>query len=148
MSIEDNLKVIKDAKLDIELLRRKNEKLCETNNKEINNFIAVITDAEEMLEINLKESGEKKLECKLGYCSYWTMPDKWNYDIPKLISWAKEDDLRRGRYVKVTEEFKKGQLKKDYANGYLDVAIDDVCKEGLTITKQKPKFNYKISGGI
>jgi len=74
------------------------------------------------------------------------MPDKWSYDIPKLIRWAKEDDERQERYIKIIEEFKKAQLKKDYADGL--VVHDDVCDEGLTITKQDPKFSYKLNGGI
>ena len=144
--LEGTLKTIKNAKLDIELLRRDNEKKCIENNIKIAELTAVIGEAEMGLEIQLKESGEKKLECKLGYCSYREMPDRWDYDIPKLINWAKEDVGRQDRYVKVVEEFKKVQLKKDYAEGI--IGHDDVCDEGLTITPQEPKFNYKLNGGL
>jgi len=146
MSLEENLKTIKNSKLDIELLRRQNEKLCDENNKKISEFETIIKVEEEDIERELRLSGEKKLECKLGWCSFRAMPDKWSYDIPKLIHWANEDEVRRDKYVKVVEEFKKAQLKKDYADGI--ITHDDVCDEGLTITPQDPKFNYKLNGGI
>ena len=144
--LEGTLKIIKNSKLDIELLRRQNEIQCRDNDFKIGELNVTIGVAEKELEEELKESGEKKLECKMGWCSYREMPDKFNYDIPKLINWAKQDEERQERYVKVVEEFKKAQLKKDYAEGI--VVHDDVCDEGLTITPQEPKFGYKISGGI
>ena len=144
--LEGTLKIIKNSKLDIELLRRQNEIQCRDNDFKIGELNVTIGVAEKELEEELKESGEKKLECKMGWCSYREMPDKWSYDIPKLINWAKQDVSRRDRYVKVVEEFKKAQLKKDYAEGL--PYSDDVCNEGLTITPQEPKFNYKLNGGI
>lgn len=144
--LEENLKIIKDAKLDIELLRRENEKLCRANEFKIGELNVTVGVTEKLLEEELKESGEKKLECKLGWCAYRVMPDKWEYDIPKLIRWAKEDEERQEKYIKVVEEFKKAQLKKDYAEGI--VVHDDICDEGLTITPQNPKFNYKLNGGL
>jgi len=146
MYLEENLKTIRDAQLDIELLRRDNEKKCMENNTKIEGLQDIIKFTEEGLESELKESGQKKLECKLGWCAYRVMPDSWEYDIPKLIKWAKEDDERTERYIKIVEEFKKAQLKKDYAEGI--IGHDDVCDEGLTITPQEPKFNYKLNGGL
>ena len=140
--LEKNLKTIKDSLLDIELLKRQNEKLCQENNAVIEKYQNVIRETEEGVETILKESGEKKLECKLGWCAFRVMPDKWEYDIPKLINWAKEDEERQEKYIKVVEEFRKAQLKKDYADGI--ITHDDVCDEGLIITTQEPKFNYKI----
>jgi len=127
-------------------LRRKNETECAERNDKITKLQNKIILTESRLEEELKTSGEKKLECKLGWCSFRVMPDKWEYDIPKLIRWAKEDDERQERYIKIIEEFKKAQLKKDYAEGI--ITHDDVCDEGLTITKQDPKFGYKLNGGI
>jgi len=137
--LEGTLKTIKDSKLD-------NELLCADNNNDIAKYEYIIEEKEKELEAELKTSGEKKLECKMGWCSYRAMPDKFNYDIPKLINWAKQDEERQERYVKVVEEFKKAQLKKDYAEGL--PYSDDVCNEGLTITPQEPKFNYKLNGGL
>ena len=169
MSIEDNLKVIKNAELDIELLRRKNEKLCEVNNKEVDNFIAVIKDAEEMLEINLKESGKDKLECKIGYCSYRKMPDSWIYDEKELKLWL--DSLPtevKDKYEKVEVKIKKADLKKEisehnpdsFTDGkmtqkFLDSEIvghemwlkylnKDYKVQGIKVKHQDSKFSYKI----
>ena len=142
MGLEKDLQIIKNSKLDIELLRRENEKLCATNNEKVVVLEEKIESTEFIIEEELKKSGEKKIECKLGYCSFREMPDKFEYDIPKLIHWANEDEVRRDKYVKVVEEFKKAQLKKDYAEGI--ITHDDVCDEGLTITPQSPKFNYKV----
>jgi len=146
MSLEGNLKMIKDAKLDIELLRRKNETECAERNAKITKLQNKIILTESKLEEELKSSGQKKLECKLGWCSFRVMPDKWSYDIPKLIKWAKEDEERREKYIKVVEEFKKAQLKKDYKEGKNEFPIDSV--KGLDITPQDPKFSYKLNGGI
>jgi len=146
VEIEHSLIEIKKCKIDKLILNRKNETLCQENNEEIERLNKVIETNEKKLEEQLKLSGKKKIEVKLGYCSYREMPDKFNYDIPKLINWAKQDEERQERYVKVVEEFKKAQLKKDYAEGI--IGHDDVCDEGLTITPQEPKFGYKISGGI
>ena len=96
------------------------------------------------MQENLKDSGERKIETSAGWCAYRAMPDKWEYDIPKLIMWAKDDNLRYEKYVRIIEEFRKDQLKKDYTSGL----IDDLCDEGLTITPQAPKFNYKLNGGL
>jgi len=140
MSIEDNLKVIKNAKLDIELLRRKNEKLCEANNKDIDNFVAVIKDAEEMLEVNLKESGEKKLECKLGYAGFRSMPDKWEYDDEKIIFWCKGNNQP---YYHTKEILERLKLKNAINDNTIKLSKpDDV--PGITVTPQEHKFNYKI----
>ena len=145
-TVEDDLEEIKKCKVDILILQRQNETLCKENNEKIKEFTEVIENRELSLEDNLSKSGERKIETPVGWCAYRAMPDKWEYDIPKLISWAKDNDLRYEKYVKVVEEFKKAQLKKDYAEGI--IGHDDVCDEGLTITPQEPKFNYKLNGGL
>ena len=140
MNLEENLKIIKDAKLDIELLRRENAKQCRDNDFKIGELNVTIGVTEKLLEEELKESGEKKLECKLGYCAYREMPDKWDYDDVKIIDWCK---LNRYGYYHVVEILDKLKLKK---------AIQDKTvkapREGLTIAPQEPKFNYKIKGGL
>jgi len=141
MSLEGNLKVIKDAKLDIELLRRQNEKLCEENNKKISEFETIIKVEEEDLERELRLSGEKKLECKLGWCSYRVMPDKWEYDDEKILLWCK--DFKKPYYY-TKEIVRRIDIKNDI-NLYL-LKLEDV--PGVTVTPQNPKFNYKINGGI
>ena len=144
-TVEDDLKEIAKRKLDILILQRQNETLCKDNNEKIKGFAEEIADRELSLEDNLKQSGERKIETPAGYCAYRAMPDKWEYDIPKLIRWAKENDERTEKYIKTVEEFKKAQLKKDYAEGI--IGHDDVCDEGLTVTPQEPKFNYKLNSG-
>jgi len=146
MTVEDDLKNIAKAKLDILILQRQNETLCKDNNEKIKEFAEVIENRELSLENNLSKSGERKIETPAGYCAYRAMPDRWEYDIPKLISWAKRYDDRAEKYIKVVEEFKKAQLKKDCTEGI--IGHDDVCDEGLTITPQDPKFSYKLNGGL
>ena len=145
-TIEGDLKEIQKCKVDILILQRQNETLCKTNNEEIERLNSVIESRELSLENNLQESGEKKIDTSAGYCAYRAMPDKWEYDIPKLIEWAKEDDMRKETYIKIIEEFKKSQLKKDYAEGKTEFPIDSV--KGLTISPQDPKFNYNLKGGL
>ena len=135
--LEESLKFIKDAELDIELLNRKNEKLCAENNIMIKELKENIEQYELILQEELKKSGEKKLECKLGYCSFRTMPDKWIYDDIKIIRWCKENDHP---YFHTVEILEKNTLKESIKNKNFE--IKDV--PGLTVTPQEPKFNYKI----
>ena len=139
--LEETLKTIKDSKLDIELLRRKNELLCADNNNDIAKYEYIIEEKEKELEAELKTSGEKKLECKLGYCSYRTMPDKWNYDDAKILDWCK---LNHYDYYHITEIVNKDKLKKVILKG--ELKIEDV--PGILTTVQEPKFTYKIKGGL
>ena len=154
--LEGTLKTIKDAKLDIELLRRDNEKKCMENNIKIDELTAVIGEAENGLEIQLKESGEKKLECKLGYCSYREMPDKWDYDDQIILAWCKQHDMP---YFHTVELVERNNLKKAILGG--DVKLEDVQVEdettkdyqrksvqGITVSEQEPKFGYKLKGDL
>jgi len=54
MNLEENLKIIKDAKLDIELLRRQNDVLCQENNIKIEGLQDIIKATENLLEEELK----------------------------------------------------------------------------------------------
>ena len=139
--LEGTLKIIKNSKLDIELLRRKNELLCADNNNDIAKYEYIIEEKEKELEAELKTSGEKKLECKLGYCSYREMPDKWNYDDAKILDWCK---LNHYDYYHITEIVNKDKLKKVILKG--ELKIEDV--PGILTTVQEPKFTYKIKGGL
>ena len=141
MLLEENLKTIKDAKLDIELLRRDNEKKCMENNAKIEGLENEIGLAEGILEEDLRMSGEKKLECKLGWCSYRVMPDKWEYDEEKILLWCKDFKMP---YYYTKEILRKLELKND-------IKLEKIKSEevpGITITNQAPKFNYKLNGGL
>ena len=141
MLLEENLKIIKDAKLDIELLRRKNELLCQENDANIEGLQDIVKSAEGNLGEILKESGEKKLECKLGWCSFREMPDKWDYDDGKIVDWCKKKNMPYYHTVFVVE---KMELKKAILEKMLP--LDNV--PGVTVTTQEPKFGYKIKGGL
>jgi len=149
-STEEDLFEVRKCKIKILMLQEKNEELCQSNNEEINRLNKIIENkikhSKELLIQFKKETGEKKIDISQGgWTHFKKMPDKWDYDIPKLIRWAKEDDLRANTYLKITTEFRKAQLKSDYAEGI--ITHDDVCDEGLTITTQDPKFEYKLPGG-
>lgn len=137
MGLEQDLKIIRDSELDIELLRRDNEKLCAENNKEIDNLKEKIESTEFIVEEELKASGEKKLECKLGYCSFRNMPDKWDYGEGTIndihVIYPKEVD----KYIKTTETLIKTKIKEDVLSGKIGLP-------SLKVTPQEPKFNYKI----
>jgi len=142
-TIEDDLREIAKAKVDILILQRQNETLCKDNNEKIKEFAGEIENRELSLEENLKQSGERKIETTAGWCAYRAMPDKWNYDDKVLIVWAKGSEEFAERYIRVTEEIKKDVIKKDIAEGFL---IEEL--PGITVTPQEPKFNYKLNGGL
>ena len=145
-SVEKDLQEIRKCKLDVLILKRQNEELCQKNNAEIDRLTKEIENRLFQAEDDLKKSGERKIETSAGWVAYREMPDSWEYDIPKLMRWAKEDEDRKEKYIKVVEEFKKAELKKDFANGLL--GHDDICDVGVTIKPQEPKFNYKLNGGV
>ena len=89
---------------------------------------------------------ERKIKTSAGSVIYTVMPDSWEYDTDKLIFWATNSEDRKEKYIKIVHEFRKAQLKDDITKGLLE--YNDLTKEGLTITPQAPKFNYKLSGGL
>ena len=173
-SLEQSLKKIKDAELDIELLKRDNEKLCYSNVIEIAKLTSKIGTIEEELEKELKKSGEDKLECKLGSASFKVMPDEWKYQDEILMSWiiSLPEKLKR-LYLKVTTSIKKLELKNriiadneilfeknklvDEDTGNIELFLveesedfeltgprRDYKVEGIEIKHQNPKFSYTI----
>ena len=111
--LEKSLKKIKDTELDIELLKRDNEKLCMDNNNQIVNLESIIEKQEFMLQNELEKSGESKLECKLGSISSNVMPDSWNYNDEVLTAWIISLPARlKNMFLKVTTTIKKAELKK------------------------------------
>ena len=137
MKLEESLKQIKDCQLDIELLRRENEKLCRANEFKIGELNVTIGVTEKLLEEELKESGEKKLECNLGYVSYREMPDKWDYGESTLkdIHSIYPKDVKR--YIKIIETLIKKNIKEDCLSGKIGLP-------SVTVTPQESKFNYKV----
>ncbi len=164
LELESCLKKIKDAELDIELLKRKNEKLCAENDIEIGKLEVVIDAIEKALEKELKKSGEDKLECKLGSVSFKKMPDNWEYQDEILMAWIISlPAMFKNLYLKITTTVKKGELKKriindnprdflnskliDYSPGlqlYLVGENDNYKFEGIEIKRQDPKFSITI----
>lgn len=165
MKLEENLKIIKDCELDIELLKRKNEKLCSDNNVEIAKLEEKINKTELILKEGLKKSRKDKLECKLGSVSFKKMPDKWIYKDKILMSWILSlPEKLKNLFLKVTTTVKKGDLKKEII-AYNDMLFEkskflkewsedvelllhteekDFKVEGIEIKPQEPKFTYTI----
>ena len=139
-TVEEDLKEIAKRKLDILILQRQNETLCNDNNKLIKEFTEEIEGRELSLEDNLSKSGEKKIETSAGWCAYRAMPDSWDYDEIKIIDWCKKMEVNYFHTIEVLEKMK---LKKDILEGMVGNGIP-----GLTITPQAPKFNYKLNGGL
>jgi len=138
--VEHDLLEIKQCKIDMLILQRANDKLCETNNNEIKRLATVIEGRETLMEGKLKTSGVKKIETTAGYVSFRAMPDKWSYDDKKLIEWCKRKDLP---YYRITEVLEKMKLKQAIINGVVPIGI-----EGIEITPQDPKFTYKLKGDL
>jgi len=164
LDLEKNLKKIKDAELDIELLVRKNDKLCAENNTEIENLKADIAIAEINLKATLEKSGEDKVECKLGSVSWQKMPDEWKYQDEILMAWIISLPARfKNLFLKVITTINKANLKKQIMldNNILfekSKLVEDEAEielflvneersykvEGIGIEHQDPKFTYTI----
>jgi hypothetical protein len=165
LELEKSLKSIRNCQLDIELLKRENEKLCSENNNEITKLEFAIDAVEKSLEEELKESGEDKLECKLGSVSFKIMPDEWKYQDEILMAWIISLPARlKGLFLKVVTSIKKAELKKqimadneilfenskliDEDISHIELFLVDEEKsylvEGIEIKRQEPKFNYTI----
>ena len=170
-SLEKSLKKIKDAELDIELLRRENEKLCKENTDKVAKLTVTIFNEEIILESELKKSGEDKLECKLGSVSFKKMPDEWKYQDEILMAWIislpeklkrlylkvkasiNKDGLKRQILLDNEALFEKNKLIEQYAKVDLFLLegevfdIDNAVShkvEGIEIKHQNPKFSYTI----
>jgi len=139
--IEANLKNIKKYKLDILILEKQNEELCKKNNEEIDRLKDKIIDIEREMKINLRGSGEKKIDIPIGFCSFNLMPDKWEYIDSDIIAWCK---LKNMPYYHTIEIVEKMKLKKDILEG--KVKLTEVL--GIIVTPQDPRFHYKIKSDI
>ena len=173
MSLEKDLKIIKNAELDIELLHRDNDKKCAENNEEIANLQEKIESTEFILEEELKKSREDKIECKFdgykGSIGWEKMPDKWTYKEKELWNWIKSlPELIKTLFIKVTVTMKKADLKKRIIDDnevlfenskilqenlnadvtgcelYIHTEKKDYRVEGIEIEPQDPKFKYSI----
>ena len=140
-SIEEDLQEIGKCKLDILILQRQNEELCQKNNIEIVRLNAVIENRLFQAEDDLKKSGERKIETSAGWVAFRAMPDSWEYDEPVLLDWVKNTGLP---YYHTVEILEKMNLKKAIQDG--TIKIEEV--KGLKVTSQDPKFNYRLNGGF
>lgn len=138
--IEANLKNIKKYKLDILILQRQNEELCKKNNEEIDRLTNKIIDMEQEMKINLKGSGERKIETPAGWCAFRQMPDKWDYIDSDILTWCKNKNMPYYHTVEIVEKMK---LKKAITEGKVNL----VEILGIKVTPQEPKFNYKLNSG-
>ena len=136
---EQFLQEIGKAKLDILILQRQNETLCQENNIKIGGLGDIIESIEKELELNLKASGEKKIETTAGWCAYRVMPDKWEYDDDKIIEYCKSNNKPYYHTVDIAERMKLKTAILTHQEEYIP---------GVTVTSQEPKFNYKIKGGL
>ena len=140
-SIEEDLQEIRKCKLDVLILKRQNEELCRKNNAEIDRLTKEIENRLFQAEDDLKKSGERKVETSAGWVAYREMPDSWEYDEPVLLDWVKSTGLPYYHTVEILERMK---LKKFIQEGLLK--IEEV--NGLKVTPQDPKFNYRLNGGF
>jgi hypothetical protein len=171
MSLAEDMKIIKNAELDIELLHRENDKLCAENNGEIANLEDKIKSTEFIMKEELKASKEDKIECKFddykGSIGWQKMPDKWTYLDKELMVWITSlPEILKGLFLKVTTTVKKGDLKKQIINDndwlftdskiveenfstkdgevFIHTEKKDFKVEGIEIEPQDPKFKYTI----
>ena len=143
--IIDLLRSIKTYKVDILMLERDREKVCEPFNVKIKELIENIAQAKTFLEAELKVSGEKKIETKLGNAAFKKQQDKWTYIKKEIMGWIRmhnPEDTKKWyeRYIKVEETLKKQVLKDDVVEGNKI--------PGVTHEPQEDKFMYTIKGGI
>lgn len=167
MELERYLKEIKDAELDIELLKRENEKLCEPNVIKIAKLTSKIGTSEEELEKDFKKTKEDKIECKLGSVSWRKTQDEWKYKDEILMAWIISLPARfKDLFLKVTTTIKRAELKKQIMldndalfekSKLVDVPTDielfllneDIPPspyrvEGIEVIPRDPVFSYTI----
>ena len=139
-SVEKDLQEIRKCKLDVLILKRQNEELCQKNNAEIVRLNAVIENRLFQAEDDLKKSRERKIETSAGWVAYRAMPDNWEYDEKVILDWCHGENKP---YYHTVEILEKMNLKKAIQDG--TIKIEEV--KGLKVTSQEPKFNYKLNAG-
>ena len=140
-SVEKDLQEIRKCKLDILILQRQNEELCQKNNAEIDRLTKEIENRLFQAEDDLKKSGERKIETSAGWVAFRKMPDSWEYDEKVILDWC---HVKNKPYYHTVEILEKIKLKKSIQEGLLK--IEEV--NGLKVIPQEPKFNYKLNGGV
>ena len=111
-------------------------------NEETNNSITYFNS---LLETYYRE--QKAIDPKLkpistpwGKISKRKVADKWEYDELTTLAWCKQNQL--DCYIKLNEELKKDDFKKQFKNG-----IDKLTGEkipGITITPQDEKIIISV----
>ena len=166
MGLAEDMKTIKDAELDIELLYRDNDKKCAENNKEIDGLKERITSTEFIMEEELKKSKEDKVECKFdgykGSMGWQKMPDKWIYKDEVLMKFILSLPANfKELFLKTTITIRKVDIKKkmilDNSTYFLQSKLTDklgklfivdgkkdYLVKGIEIEPQDPKFKYSI----
>jgi len=140
-SVEKDLQEIRKCKLDVLILKRQNEELCQKNNAEIDRLTKEIENRLFQAEDDLKKSGERKIETSAGWVAFREMPDSWEYDEKVILDWC---HVKNKPYYHTVEILEKMKLKKSIQEGLLK--IEEV--NGLKVTPQNPKFNYRLNGGF
>ena len=138
--IQDDLVTIRKAKVKILMLEQANEELISSNNQKIKELSDEIKFLEQEMEDLLRLSGERKIETNAGWCGLRVMPDSWEYDDAKIINWCKENNQPYFHNVEVVDKMKLKQA-------ILDTTLNMEEVEGIKITPQESKFQYKIVGG-
>jgi hypothetical protein len=139
--VEEDLKEVRKCKLDILILQRQNEELCQKNNAEITRLNTVIENRLFQAEDDLKKSGERKIDTSEGWVAFREMPDNWEYDEPTILDWCKKNNKSFYHSIEILEKMK---IKKFIQEGI--IKLEEI--EGITVTPQEPKFNYKLNGGV
>ena len=140
-SVKKGLQEIRKCKLDVLILKRQNEELCQKNNAEIDRLTKEIENRLFQAEDDLKKSGERKIETSAGWVAFREMPDSWKYDEKVILDWC---HVKNKPYYHTVEILEKMKLKKSIQEGLLK--IKEV--NGLKVTPQEPKFNYRLNGGF
>ncbi len=141
--LAEDLKMIKDAELDIELLHRDNEKLCAKNNKDIAELEGKIKSTEYILEKELKASKEDKIECKFdgykGTVGFYEQGDEWIYDTETISDIHAICPKSAKRYIRTTtiETLIKNNIKED-------ILLGKIGLPSVTKIPRDPKFRYTI----
>ena len=136
-SVEKDLQEIRKCKLDVLILKRQNEELCQKNNAEIDRLTKEIENRLFQAEDDLKKSGERKIETSAGWVAFREMPDSWEYDEKVILDWC---HVKNKPYYHTVEILEKMNLKKAIQDG--TIKIEEV--KGLKVTSQDPKFNYRL----
>ena len=123
----------------IRVLRDDNEKMNLENDKKIIELQENLIETEATIKHTLAESGEEKMQTKMGWAHFKAMKDKIVYTDKTIDEIETKYPAEADNYIKISKSLKLDPLKKDIEAG--DIVLTEMSR-----VPQDKNFEYRYTG--